>query len=237
MAPTATTNALVHELAAIERATWPARITALHHTGVPLNTEPPAPPTPAPTPAAPAPAPPTPDPAAAPAPAPDPAAPGGPESFSREYVEGLRRENAGYRTAARDAETRLQEIADKDKTDAERATSRAEAAEARAGQLLRQNVAHRHGLPDEIADRLQGTTEEELIADAQKLAALGIGQPPAAPAPPTPAPAVPGGPQGPAGGSGAMTHDEARRLAETNPAEFNRKYEAGEIPASALAGK
>ena len=34
---------------------------------------------------------------------------------------------------------------------------------------LRIRIGYRHGLPDELIDRLQGTTEEEILADAEKL--------------------------------------------------------------------
>lgn len=53
-------------------------------------------------------------------------------------------------------------------------TRRAEAAESR---LLRNTVARRAGLPDDLADRLQGDDEEALTADAARLAELfGVAQ-------------------------------------------------------------
>lgn len=73
------------------------------------------------------------------------------------------------------AEKRLAELEDRDKSDLERAqenaraaTERANAAELRA---LRAEVAARKGLTANQAKRLQGTTEEELEADADELVA------------------------------------------------------------------
>jgi small-conductance mechanosensitive channel len=51
-------------------------------------------------------------------------------------------------------------------TSAEEMSSRIEALEA---EKLRIRIGYRHGLPDELIDRLQGTTEEEILADAEKL--------------------------------------------------------------------
>ena len=48
-------------------------------------------------------------------------------------------------------------------------TARAEAAE---GAVLRLKVAHANSLPYEMAERLKGTTEEEMTADARELAKL-----------------------------------------------------------------
>lgn len=77
------------------------------------------------------------------------------------------------------AKKRLDELEEAAKTDLEKATSRAEAAERRAAELealtLRREVAEARGLPLAAATRLTGTTREELEADADQLAAL-IGQ-------------------------------------------------------------
>lgn len=51
------------------------------------------------------------------------------------------------------------------------ATTRAERAEAR---ILRMSVARAAGLPDDLADRLQGDDEEALTADAERLAELFV---------------------------------------------------------------
>lgn len=103
------------------------------------------------------------------------------ETFSREYVEELRRENAKHRTekaqaeAARQqqeqaalaeqgkwkelAEAREKEIADRDARLA-----------AKEREVLIARLAK--DLPAELAARVQGTTEAEIAADVAKLAAL-----------------------------------------------------------------
>lgn len=77
------------------------------------------------------------------------------------------------------ARKRLDELEEAAKSDLEKATSRAEAAEKRAAELealsLRREVAEAKGLPLAAAARLTGETREELEADADQLAAL-IGQ-------------------------------------------------------------
>lgn len=40
------------------------------------------------------------------------------------------------------------------------------------GDLLRERVGRRLGLPDELVDRLRGGTEEDVLADAEKLVAI-----------------------------------------------------------------
>lgn len=77
------------------------------------------------------------------------------------------------------ARKRLDELEEAAKSDLEKATSRAEAAEKRAAELealtLRREVAEAKGLPLAAAGRLSGITREELEADADQLVAL-IGQ-------------------------------------------------------------
>ena len=73
--------------------------------------------------------------------------------------------------AAADTRRKLKEYEDRDKTDGEKladALKRAEAAELKA---LRLDVGHRKGLTPAQAKRLVGTTEEELLADADELLA------------------------------------------------------------------
>jgi hypothetical protein len=59
-------------------------------------------------------------------------------------------------------------------TESQKATKRAEDAEAKASKLetdiLRRDVIAETGLPALFADRLKGTTKEEMLADAQELA-------------------------------------------------------------------
>ncbi|WP_432091021.1 hypothetical protein [Streptomyces sp. NRRL F-5630] len=78
---------------------------------------------------------------------------------------------------------RIAEFEDRDKTEAERLSSRLTSAEKRAEQaehsLLRLRVAAAKKLPPELADRLQGDTEDAVTADADRLlAALRIQQTP-----------------------------------------------------------
>lgn len=63
---------------------------------------------------------------------------GKPEVFPREYVEGLRRESAGYREKLREAEQKLKEIDDKNLSEVERAKKAAEEATARMSALENQ---------------------------------------------------------------------------------------------------
>jgi hypothetical protein len=71
---------------------------------------------------------------------------------------------------------RLQEYEDRDKTEAQKLAERAAAAEQERDALmltaLRQRVALEKGLPAQLADRLKGSTEEEMSADADELLAL-----------------------------------------------------------------
>lgn len=86
---------------------------------------------------------------------------------------------------ARTLEARLKEIEDKDKTEAEKQAARTAAAETEAAsartELLRLKVATSKGLPSNLADRLRGTTEEEMVADADEL--LAVFKPKGGPAP------------------------------------------------------
>lgn len=63
--------------------------------------------------------------------------------------------------------------AEAEMTEAERLKKRAEEAEAQAAKLqsdiLRRDVAAETGLPAVFADRLKGSTKEELLADAQEI--------------------------------------------------------------------
>lgn len=93
--------------------------------------------------------------------------------------DDVRRMQTALRKANREAETtrlKLKEYEDRDKSDAERAAERATEAEQRAQQaetaLLRMRVATSKGLPVELADRLQGSDEKEMGADADRLLSL-----------------------------------------------------------------
>lgn len=75
-----------------------------------------------------------------------------------------------------EAAQRLEQLEEQQKSEQQRAAERAEAAEKERDQaraeLLRERVARRHQLPDDLAARLQGADEEELDADAKKLSEL-----------------------------------------------------------------
>lgn len=83
------------------------------------------------------------------------------------------------READREAEAlrkRLKEFEDRDKTEAQKLAERAETAEKQRDELLieslRARVALAKGLPLPLAERLRGTTEEEMSADADALLEL-----------------------------------------------------------------
>lgn len=77
---------------------------------------------------------------------------------------------------AEKAAKRIAELEDAAKPDLERLTGRVTAAERERddarSEALRTRVALRKQLPDELADRLRGDTDEELSADADRLLAL-----------------------------------------------------------------
>lgn len=128
----------------------------------------------------------TPDqPAEAPAAAADPWA--DPESARRE-IEKLRKENATHRTKVKELTpkaSRFDELEAASKTEAQRLQERAEAAERQLADVqtaaLRSRVALTKGLPADLADRLQGATEDDLNADADALLALVANRPPTPP--------------------------------------------------------
>lgn len=81
--------------------------------------------------------------------------------------------------ANREAESlrlKLKEFEDRDKTDQQKLTERLTAAEAAAAasdlELARFRVAAKAGIPADLAGRLQGSSEEELTADAESLKKL-----------------------------------------------------------------
>lgn len=90
--------------------------------------------------------------------------------------EVLRKERQAAREAQRERDrlaARLKEIEDAGKTEAERNREAAEAAarerDAYKAQLMRERVARRLQVPDELVDRLRGDTEEALEEDAKSL--------------------------------------------------------------------
>lgn len=108
--------------------------------------------------------------------------------FSREYVAALRQEAASYRVELRETKRKVDELQSavesaKSAVVSEAETLKAQLAERerelqaiRAQQdalqlnALRAKVAGELGLPAELAERLAGASEDELKADAEKLA-------------------------------------------------------------------
>lgn len=107
-----------------------------------------------------------------------------PTTFSPEYVEGLRKENAKWRTALREKEAELASAkvtpaASTDDIAALKAeveqlkaaqAQRDEAIKAKDLELTKQRIAAELGLTPKLAARLQGADEDSIRADAQALA-------------------------------------------------------------------
>lgn len=86
---------------------------------------------------------------------------------AREKIRKANSEAVALRKRAKEAE--------------EKATANADAGEkvtALEAEILRMRVALKHGLPESLAKRLTGTTEEELLADAEELLNLFGGKKP-----------------------------------------------------------
>lgn len=91
--------------------------------------------------------------------------------WARKKLTKANSEAARYRTELREAQEKLQSAKTVEEFEAatkELADKNAELEQA----LLRERVARKHNLPDALADRLRGSTEEELVADAKALAKL-----------------------------------------------------------------
>lgn len=92
-------------------------------------------------------------------------------AFLKKELERTRRESANYRTQLREAQDKLTGA----KTPEEVAAATKELVDKLAASdtaLTRERVARKTNLPDELAARLVGTTEAELMADAKALAKL-----------------------------------------------------------------
>ena len=91
------------------------------------------------------------------------------KTFSEAYVKQLREEAAGYRV-------KLKEIEDSEKSELQRATEAAEAAQhelaATKSEAARLRIAAKHGIGEDHLDLLTGADEDELEAKATKLATL-----------------------------------------------------------------
>lgn len=105
--------------------------------------------------------------------------------------KALARKHERQAKANAEAAKRLQEMEDASKSDTEKLSDRASAAEKRAaeaeGKYLRLEVALEKGLTAKQAGRLVGSTKEELEADADELLeTFGGGKPPSVPRRPAP---------------------------------------------------
>lgn len=101
-----------------------------------------------------------------------------PTTFDAEYVATLRKEAAKYRTEAKanaDAAKRLAALEESQKSEQQKLLERAEAAERERdtvrSEALRLRIAADKGLTPKQAARLRGSSEEELLADADELLA------------------------------------------------------------------
>lgn len=87
---------------------------------------------------------------------------------AREKIRKINSENRNLRKRAADAEEKAQAADDKDKT-----------ISAQEAEIMRLRVAVKHGLPEQLVKRLTGTTEEEILQDAEELMELfGSRKPP-----------------------------------------------------------
>ena len=92
---------------------------------------------------------------------------------AQDYIRRLRDEAAQRRNNEKELSQRLKEFEDANKTEQQKLEERAAQAEkglsATQLELQRYKVAAKKGIPLHLADRLRGTTQEELEADADKL--------------------------------------------------------------------
>lgn len=101
-------------------------------------------------------------------PAVEPEEPGFDPDKAREKIRKINSENKNLRQRAAEAEEKAKGIDEKDK--------KLSALEA---DNMRLRVAVKHGLPEQLVKRLTGTTEEEILQDAEELMELfGSKQPP-----------------------------------------------------------
>ena len=93
-----------------------------------------------------------------------------------EKWKSLSRQHEARAKSNAEAATKLEEIEESQKSEVDRAADRIKKADARVAdaeaELVRLKVAVRHGLSEDQATRLIGTTEDELDADAKVLLKL-----------------------------------------------------------------
>lgn len=160
--------------------------------------------------------------------------------FSADYVQSLRGESANYRTRAKEAEKKLKDL----ETAGQATAAQLQAAEEKAATANARVVRAEVKAAAATAGIVDPDTAYLLIKDAVKLNADGD---------PENVPALleqlakdkpylvggggsggsnPGNPQKQRGGT--LSKEAMAELAKTNPAEFNRRWEAGEFKGVAL---
>jgi hypothetical protein len=216
--------------------------------------DPPVPPKPDPAPEPTPPAPPAPVP---PEPEPDPE----PEPYDRERamrtIEKQRESEKAARDELREAKARLKEIEDaqlseQEKTVKDRDEARADADNARrtaqrlladaaiTTELLEQGVdPKRLSRARKLVERDDITVEDETVTGADTAVETFFDDFPefklAEPDPdPDPKPEPPGGNADRKRGKGEMTAEMSSKLLKSDPDEWHRRFEAGEIPEAAL---
>jgi len=95
-------------------------------------------------------------------------------AWTKTAIESANREAAGRRVALREAEDKLKEAKTPEEVQSILAEHTRKADELSA-QLSRERAARKHSLSDDVLEFLTGTTEEQIEAQAAKLAALKPG--------------------------------------------------------------
>ena len=145
--------------------------------------------------------------------------------FDRDYVSNLREESKGYRTNLEQVQSELERL-QQEQTDRKTAEltekeqfkeladtyrQELETLKSQYAQMefsaLQATIGSEYGLPQEIYERLRGESRDELVEDAQRLAALWVGKGRQQPKEPGSVTPTPGGPAPPA-------RDDAARHSE-----------------------
>lgn len=201
---------------------------------------------------------PTPEPTPEPEPTPDPPAgdpPAEPKTYDEVYVKKLRTEAANRRTELREAQERLEKLegeklseTERTKQEAEKAQQRATALEARVKRAeVRSAAAGKEiGNPDLAADLIDPSKveldEDGEITNADDLLDALLEKYPdlkAKPKEEKPAESLTQVLEGgdPPAEQGVVSQEQALHLAKTDKDRFNKLFDEGKIPASALGGQ
>lgn len=228
-------------LAALERPRWPQV-----HAGIPewhpRNEDPPEP---------------DPEPAPEPVPTPDPDPPTWDEPRARRTIEQQRASEKAARDELRETRARLKEIEDAQLSDQEKVVKDRDEARAdadnnrRTAQRLLIDVAIRDELIEQGVDpkRLRRAVKlverDEITIDGDDVAGADAAvetffedfpefKLPDPEPDPEPKPEPPGGNADRKRGKGEMTAEMSNKLLKSDPDEWHRRFEAGEIPEAAL---